>query len=194
MDSAEIKKLRGLAEHVACQKGFARDREDLAQDALLTAFVKPERADYVDTLIIDAIRDMHGRDNTGVGYGLKGFVNRVGKEVAAFERMDAGDQAGQLEAEIDYASLLPRIDRERDRAMIVLRLEWGLSLREIGHVLGLTESRISQELEQAIFRLRRNLVRAGDVPPEKSTAPARLEVGSVFPTGMRRQRAPKAVS
>ena len=51
---------------------------------------------------------------------------------------------------------------ERERLIVTLYYYEGLTLKEIGHVLGVTESRVSQLHTRAIVQLRARLVRFRD--------------------------------
>ena len=64
-------------------------------------------------------------------------------------------------------SLAGAIDRlpEREKLMMALYYEQDLNLREIGEVMGVTESRVCQLHSQAIARLRSQIV--GQLPPAK---------------------------
>ncbi|MGB4163441.1 MAG: sigma-70 family RNA polymerase sigma factor, partial [Bacillota bacterium] len=69
----------------------------------------------------------------------------------------------ELVAESSAIEILAEaIDRlpERERLVISLYYQDGLTLREIGEVLGVTESRVSQLHAKAILRLRGRLTRA----------------------------------
>jgi len=52
----------------------------------------------------------------------------------------------------------------RERKVVVLRYHEELCLREIGQILGVTESRVSQIHREALRRLSRNLARMGSAP------------------------------
>ncbi len=54
---------------------------------------------------------------------------------------------------------------ERDRIIIALYYHEELTLKEIGHVLDISESRVCQLHARAILRLRRALYKAGITPP-----------------------------
>ncbi|NHC07214.1 RNA polymerase sigma-28 (SigD/FliA/WhiG) subunit [Azonexus fungiphilus] len=74
-----------------------------------------------------------------------------------------GDPAGILEDKDIRQNLVAAIGRlpEREKLMMALYYEQDLNLREIGEVMGVTESRVCQLHSQAIARLRGQLV--GDV-------------------------------
>ena len=74
------------------------------------------------------------------------------------------DPAGILEDQDLKQALVKAIDRlpEREKLMMALYYEQELNLREIGEVMGVTESRVCQLHTQAIARLRSQFV--GEVP------------------------------
>ena len=77
------------------------------------------------------------------------------------------DPAAILEDRSLQASLVTAIGRlpEREKMMMALYYEQDLNLREIGEVMGVTESRVCQLHSQAIARLRSQIV--GELPLAK---------------------------
>lgn len=75
------------------------------------------------------------------------------------EDPDAEDPAGTLEAQDMKMVLARAIERlgEREKLLLVLYYYEGMTLAEIGRVLGVTESRISQMHSAAMVRLRATL-------------------------------------
>lgn len=76
-----------------------------------------------------------------------------------FDRHEAGDNANPmalLQDERFRSALIKAIDGlpERERLMMALHYEQDLNLREIGEVMGVTESRVCQLHSQAVARLR----------------------------------------
>ena len=58
---------------------------------------------------------------------------------------------------------------EREKLMMALYYEQDLNLREIGEVMGVTESRVCQLHSQAVARLRARLFDAGELKKKKAT-------------------------
>lgn len=94
------------------------------------------------------------------GDGEEGFLERH------FTDNDA-DPANILEDKKIKETLVAAISRlpERERLMMALYYEQELNLREIGEVMGVTESRVCQLHSQAIARLRSQIV--GELPAAK---------------------------
>ena len=91
------------------------------------------------------------------GEGDEGFLERHFTDNAA-------DPAAILEDKSVKASLVTAIGElpEREKLMMALYYEQDLNLREIGEVMGVTESRVCQLHTQAIARLRSQIV--GEIP------------------------------
>lgn len=94
------------------------------------------------------------------GDGEEGFLERH------FTDNDA-DPANILEDKKVKETLVTAISRlpERERLMMALYYEQELNLREIGEVMGVTESRVCQLHSQAIARLRSQVI--GELPAAK---------------------------
>jgi RNA polymerase sigma factor for flagellar operon FliA len=77
------------------------------------------------------------------------------------------DPAAIIEDKDLRSNLVQAIERlpERERLMMALYYDQDLNLREIGEVMGVTESRVSQIHTQAIARLRAQVV--GDIASVK---------------------------
>ena len=84
--------------------------------------------------------------------GEEGFLERAVPSSAALPLERLGDQQFR-------SALIGCIERlpEREKLVMSLYYEEGLNLKEIGAVLGVTESRISQLHSQAVSRLRSQL-------------------------------------
>lgn len=86
--------------------------------------------------------------------------------LVADDTRNPGDQAvlrDQVERMAQAISELP----ESDRHVIVLYHYENLYLKEIGEILGVSESRVSQILSRAIARLRLRMMRGEELPEER---------------------------
>ena len=80
------------------------------------------------------------------------------KEIARITQGDFGTGTN-LEAFVQRIEKLP----EREMTVIALYYYEGLTLKEIGQVLGVTESRVSQLHTKAVLRLKSRLQEDGDL-------------------------------
>ena len=96
------------------------------------------------------------------GYQVIYYEDFEDGEDNAFLELNCGESAGPLEALADSnlrTALIAAIDQlpERERLLMSLYYEQELNYREIGSVLGITESRVCQLHRQATTRLRAQL-------------------------------------
>lgn len=120
------------------------------------------KRDARDQEVADVL-DMHLRDyhqllQEASGYRLLSFDDVNGSEQSLAETLPAGGHAPDEGALRDAfrEALAKAVDSlpERERLVMSLYYDEELNLREIGEVLGVTESRVSQIHSQAILRLR----------------------------------------
>ena len=83
---------------------------------------------------------------------------------------DSGDPLKLLEGESLHRMLVQGIEMlpERERLMMALYYEQDLNLREIGEVMGVTESRVCQLHSQAVARLRARILGEGGLKKKKA--------------------------
>jgi RNA polymerase sigma factor for flagellar operon FliA len=83
-----------------------------------------------------------------------------------------GNPLTQIESEDTKRALVAAIDTlpEREKMVMALYYEQELNLREVGEVLGVTESRVCQLHSQAIARVRAKMM--GTSPAKTATQPA----------------------
>jgi RNA polymerase sigma factor for flagellar operon FliA len=94
------------------------------------------------------------------------------------ERNEAGtapDPLAALEDAHMRKALVTAIDNlpDREKTLMALYYEEDLNLREIGEVMGVTESRVCQLHSQAVARLRATVVGGGHVPKANSSKATR---------------------
>jgi RNA polymerase sigma factor FliA len=91
------------------------------------------------------------------------------------------DPLAMLEDANMRAALVTAIDNlpEREKLMMSLYYEEDLNLREIGEVMGVTESRVCQLHSQAVLRLRATVVGGGHVPQLKPGRKPKASEGRV---------------
>lgn len=95
---------------------------------------------------------------------LEDMVLEEGEDFLECHLVDDGaDPCGFLENEELRRALVQAIDAlpEREKLMMALYYEQDLNLREIGEVMGVTESRVCQLHGQAVMRLRARIVGGG---------------------------------
>lgn len=97
------------------------------------------------------------------GEGDEDFLDRHTSANAA-DPLSLLEEAGMRSALITAIENLP----EREKLMMSLYYEEDLNLREIGEVMGVTESRVCQLHSQAVARLRANVVGGGPTRNGKS--------------------------
>ncbi|MEY2341089.1 RNA polymerase sigma factor FliA [Acidithiobacillus sp. IBUN Pt1247-S3] len=126
------------------QLGRAATEEELAQDLGWTL------SEYQEAL----------REGGGQLLYLEDLSNENESFVAQHLRDTGEDLPGLLSAQYFQRDLVQAIAQlpEREQLVMALYYQEDLTLREIGKVLDLTESRVSQILRQAVLRLRSSLI------------------------------------
>jgi RNA polymerase sigma factor for flagellar operon FliA len=103
------------------------------------------------------------------------FLERHGVATAGLDPLALLEEAASREALVGAIESLP----EREKMMMALYYEQDLNLREIGEVMGVSESRVCQLHSQAIARLRAALV--GDDKPVSAKRRGRKAAASAAP-------------
>jgi RNA polymerase sigma factor for flagellar operon FliA len=107
------------------------------------------------------------------GHQLVYLEDLVAERGDDFLERHLADEAADPSTLFEAANLRQRLAQaiellpEREQLMMSLYYEQDLNLREIGEVMGVTESRVCQLHSQAVMRLRARLFEAGE-PPTKS--------------------------
>ncbi len=129
-----------------------------------------ELADSLGMLLADYQKMLQEARGHQLVY-LEDLVAERGEDFLERHLVDAGaDPSKLLEDESLRQGLVHAIELlpERERLMMALYYEQDLNLREIGEVLGVTESRVCQLHTQAVMRLRARLFEAPGKQPKQS--------------------------
>jgi hypothetical protein len=130
-----LARLRRCSEHFARKHGLsAQDAQDIEQEAALR-FSLDGAGRTIDQAIIDAVRRLRGRAES---YKFAAQVLPLHEARKLAVTMD-------FDASLSWRDVLKRF-KGNDRAMIVLKFEWGMELKEIGHVVGMHDSAVCLRL------------------------------------------------
>lgn len=142
-------------------KLFHRTSADLEDELGRT----PTAAEIADAMglsvaqVDEILVNMHAVSTLSLDEGESsddGGGTRMGDCVACMRTPDPGDDAEQRELQERVAELIVELP-ENERRVMVLYYSDGLLLKEIGEVLGVTESRVSQIHSRAVFRINKEL-------------------------------------
>jgi len=109
-----------------------------------------------DLQALHTARTLSLDDGRGGGDDDEGGGNTLGSLLGADDAVDPGDAAAQGERLNQLAKSISELP-ETERHVVVLYFHEQLFLKEIGQILGVTESRVSQILTRATERLRLKL-------------------------------------
>jgi RNA polymerase sigma factor for flagellar operon FliA len=162
--------LDGLRENDWLPRGLRRDlrRVELAIARLEQEFGRPPSEDELARALGIPLADYQKILQDARGHQVISFEDLIEEDGDFLDRHfadDAGDPSRILEDESLKRQLVRGIERlpEREKLMMALYYEQDLNLREIGEVMGVTESRVCQLHSQAVARLRARLF--GDSVP-----------------------------
>jgi RNA polymerase sigma factor for flagellar operon FliA len=121
-------------------------------EAEIAAHLKMSLADYQQFLLDAKGAQLIYLEEAAGDDGEEGFLQKSLPSTAALPVERLGDQRFRT-------ALVGRIEQlpEREKLVMSLYYEEGLNLKEVGAVLGVTESRVSQLHSQAVARLRSQL-------------------------------------
>ncbi len=95
-----------------------------------------------------------------LGWGSRGDRRRMIREIADADGLDALEMAGMKELVRTLAQAIEALPH-KDRLVISLYYQDELTMKEIGRVLDISESRVSQLHARAVISLRETLTEAG---------------------------------
>lgn len=138
----DYEKLTRIAKSVTRQYQDTQLTEDFTQEVLIAAF--NGRKATVKQLLVDYLRQEFGDNRYNKDRSLK-FANLVSLE----EYMDTSTIEYKEEEFLEIVDLLDG----NDRTVLMLLYKWGFSFKEVGEVLDVSESRVSQIHKEISKRL-----------------------------------------
>ena len=146
-DRRRARRIERAHEHLVGQLGREPTREEWAAEVGLTADELEGELARLHELVVTSFEEL---------------VHRAGQAAADVKSSEGGPEEAAERAEL-LDALREGLTRLSERERLVLGLYYyeGLTLAEIGAVLGLTESRVCQIQAAALLRLRTFLVQAG---------------------------------
>ena len=150
MTDDEIKQFKNKAIISARKLGLGEHAEDIAQEVVAKFASGQGRHQTVDQAVIDVARGSFGDSRYDVHQQRRNLTR-------TYESLDIvanADRYGSTQShQFDYPRIIDKL-KSIERAIIVLRYEWGFKETEIAHCFGVTESRISQRLTRIQIGLR----------------------------------------
>lgn len=154
-DPVNYRKLRHQAVGMARKAGFINHADDFAQVALLK--LSQGRKTTLDNLLTDYLRETFGRSNV-VNKDALETRRAIESRWHDLETNDVPDPTQVKEGQ-DFHTHLKDLE-PKERAMLVLLYKWDMTLKEVGEVFGVTESRTSQVVTAIHAKLRKRLKRS----------------------------------
>lgn len=149
MNEKTAARLRKRAVLSAARMGFTEQSEDFAHDAILEWLEGGGQHQTVDQAVIDAVRRAYGRPGLP-GHELRRNLEQRTKSMDALA--DLPSHSVSRDSVHDFERLIQPLGSV-DRAIVCLNYVWGFKEIEIAALFGITESRISQRLSQAVSRI-----------------------------------------
>jgi DNA-directed RNA polymerase specialized sigma24 family protein len=143
MDEDLARRIYFKARRVACDLGFPRYQEDLAQEAVLIYLETKTRGKLVEFAVIDAIRRIFGDSR-------KKFKK---PDTLSFDILSPAEQDHAVQpvfSEMPFKGL-----EKKKRAMLLLSAVWGFSNEEIGQLFGYTPITVQHQLSVLKTALRK---------------------------------------
>ena len=157
MNNQEAKTLYEKAKAYASRRGMEREAEDFAQEVVELTFAG--RQTSLRYLFVDFLRARSGRKGDG-GYSARpidgfGSVSIQALEDKAGRTLDqlGGRVEPTMDDGLDAIGYLRSLWDPKLRCVALLRFRWGFNEIEIGHLFGVTESRVSQWIKSIQGRI-----------------------------------------
>jgi DNA-directed RNA polymerase specialized sigma24 family protein len=167
LTEAEIKKFQQRAKYVATKWGYPELADDFSQELFVYFLQKPDRGATVDQLFIDYLRARYGHSRTG---GNRSRLQAERNYVELDELRDLADGSRAIDVDWERLGLFrgPEIeDLERiDRIFLILTFKWGFTLKELGELIGVTESGACLVLSKAVSEYKKQIEKR-DKDPER---------------------------
>lgn len=144
----DYEKLTRIAKSITWQYHDEQLTEDFTQIVLLANF--NGRKASVGQLLIDFLRQEFGDNRYNRNRNLK-FANLISME----EYMDTGVMDYK---EDEFLEIIDLFEGD-NRTVLMLLYKWGFSMKEVGEVLGVTESRVCQIHKELSKRLVNKMAR-----------------------------------
>lgn len=154
MDAERFRTIQKAATERATRGNFPNEAQDFAQYAAMK--IAGGRKAKMSQLFTDYLREKFGdvRDDAAKAVQALRYAEQAGYMDVTDMELPADTQGTDL----DFFALLGDLE-QRDRAILVLRHKWGMDLKEIGEVFGVSEGRVSQELIALHALLKKRLTR-----------------------------------
>lgn len=148
MDTTELLKHGAIAARLCKQWGHAEDAEDASQ-YVIEARLRGRKG-KVSNILIDYLRGAYGATGVSRRSQRQNHESRAAFSGEGLEVVDS--RVPDPGARIDGERELRNLDKV-NRAAFILQNQWGFSEVEIGHLFGVTGSRICQKLKGVEGRL-----------------------------------------
>lgn len=163
-----------------CSRSARKRMRDMKETSLKleTELGRPAEEEEVAAAMGIDLDEYHGIRNRAaisvvsfndLGYDAKGEKRRMIDELVDADGLDALALAGLKELTLTLARAVAQLP-EKDKLVISLYYQDELTMKEIGRVLDISESRVSQLHARAVMALREQLVQAGLIEAKAAAA------------------------
>jgi RNA polymerase sigma factor for flagellar operon FliA len=163
-----------------CSRSARKRMRDMKETSLKleTELGRPAEEEEVAAAMGIDLDEYHGIRNRAaisvvsfddLGYDAKGEKRRMIDELVNADGLDALALAGLKELTLTLAGAVAQLP-EKDKLVISLYYQDELTMKEIGRVLDISESRVSQLHARAVMALREQLIQAGLIEAKAAAA------------------------